>query len=317
MSITASPLRGGGRPAPRKPPVPADPASPAATGRLGVVGVAVLSGLLSGQWLEPAAGLLVGLTVLAAGLLLFRRRRTPRHFKGTDDVEATTDLPVLAELPELTDAGQALAQVLREPDGMLATRLRALHAQLLATSDGDGPRTVALTSAEAGEGRSLLTVMLGRFLASQGHRVLLIDADWCRPAQHTLLRTPITPGLSDLLGPRPPGLDEAVRSDPVSGLDLITAGGGRLGARKLLGQPMKRLLATLSDGYELVLLDLPPILAATDVLLLSRMVDRILFAIRWQHTRRSRAMGALARLRKARGPVAGIVLTRRDTGTDA
>lgn len=303
MSITASPLRGGDMPASRTPPVRP----------LGIAGTAALSGLLAGHWLEPAAGLLGGLAVLGAGLLLSRRRRPPPHFKGSDDIEATTDLTVLAALPELPDAGQALAEVLREPDGTFGTRLRALHAQLLATSTGGGPLTVALTSAEAGEGRSLLVAMLGRFLASQGHRVLLIDADWRHPAQHLLFQTPIMPGLAELLAPHPPGLDEAVRSDPVSGLDLITAGGGRLSARKLLGQPMKRLLANLSDGYELVLLDLPPVLAATDMLLLSRMVDRILFAIRWQHTRRSRAMGALARLRKARGSVAGIVLTRMGT----
>lgn len=307
MSITATTARGG-----TMPPRPEQPVSSPSRlmRRAGIAGVAALSGLLAGQWLEPAVGVLGGLAVLVAGLFLTRGRRDPRSFKGTDDLEAATDLTVLAELPEFTDAQDALAQVLRDPDGEIATRLNALHARLLATSADSSPMRVAITSAETGEGRSLLSAMLGRFLASQGHRVLLIDADWCDPVQHLHFHMPSSPGLADLLSRQPPGLDEVVRSDPVSGLDLITTGNGRLSARKMLGEPMQCLLADLSDSYELVLLDVPPILVAADTLLLSRIVHRLLFAVRWRHTRRNRAMGALMRLRKARGTVAGIVLTR-------
>ncbi|MFV3129078.1 CpsD/CapB family tyrosine-protein kinase [Niveispirillum sp. KHB5.9] len=285
----------------------------ASSGRLrlpGITVIALLSGLGAGMWLGVAVGVAGGVAVLLAGLVLSRTPRGPRDFQRPDEIEAATDLTVMASLPELLDADAAMVQVLRDPASPLAGSLRTLYTTLLATSPAGPPLTVALGSAEAGEGRSLLAATLGRLLASRGHRVLLIDADWRHPDQHRLFQVPNLQGLAELLAPRPPGLDEVVRTDPVSGLDLIPAGTGRLGARRLLSNPMKRLLSDLTGSYELVLIDLPPVLAATDVLLLSRIVDRILFAIRWKHTRRGRAMGALARLRKVRGQVAGIVLTR-------
>ncbi|MBP7339010.1 CpsD/CapB family tyrosine-protein kinase [Niveispirillum sp.] len=317
MSITATPARGGTMPPRPEPPARRGLSPARLMRRAGLTGAAALSGLAVGHWLEPAAGLLAGFAVLIAGLFLTCQGRNARNFNNTDDVEAATDLTVLAELPEFTDTPDALAQVLRGPDGDIAARLQALHRHLLATSADSSPMRVAITSAESGEGRSLMAAMLGRFLASRGHRVLLIDADWCDPVQHLHFHIPSAPGLADLLSRQPPGLDEVVRTDPVSGLDLITTGTGKLSARKLLGEPMQRLLADLSDSYELVLLDLPPIMVAADTLLLSRIVHRLLFVVRWRHTRRNRAMGALARLRKARGTVSGIVLTRVGNGNRA
>lgn len=300
MCALASPFRGGDVPSRRTFPI-----------RLHPVWASLLSGLSVGLWLGVAAGLIGGVAALLAGLLLFRRwGYPPADFQRTEEIEAATDLTVLASLPELPDGDAALTQMLRDPGSALAVRLRGLYGQVLATCPAGPPLTLAIASAEAAEGRSLLAALLGRLLASQGHRVLLIDADWRHPDQHRLFPMAAAPGLAELLGRRAPGLDEVVRTDPVSGLDLITTGSGRIGARRLLSAPMQRLLADLSGSYELVLMDLPPVLAATDMLLLSRMVDRILFAIRWRHTRRSRTMGALTRLRKARGQVAGIVLTR-------
>lgn len=275
--------------------------------------MALLSGLGIGLWLGLAAGLLAGAAAWVAGSLLGRRRGDPRDFRDADAVEAATDLAVLAALPELPDGATAMEQVLRDPASMLAADLRAIHAALLSTHPAGRPLTVAIGSAEKGEGRSLLAATLGRLLASEGQRVLLIDADWCRPGQHALFAMKAAPGLAELLSPHPPGVDEVLRTDPVSGLDLIPAGRGRLSARALLSARMKALLADLSGGYDLLLLDLPPLLDASDATLVAGMMDRVLYAIRWRHTRRGRTLGALTRLRKARGQVAGIVLTRVGT----
>lgn len=247
-----------------------------------------------------------------AGLALFAglRPRSARRFQREEEIEAATDLPVLARLPELA-GGDALDAPLRNLSSAYANGLRALHAKLRATSPPDTPLTVAIASAEAGEGRSTLAAGLGRLLASEGHRVLLIDCDWRHPDQHHLFRVPHDGGLTRLLENRSHLLDEVIHTDPLSGLDFVTTGrDGRLGARMLLSDPMQQTLAACTRYYELVILDLPPVLAAGEVLLLSRLVDRILFVVRWNHITRSRAMAALTRLRKARGRVAGIALTR-------
>lgn len=298
-------------PPPHQRMVPAPAAAGGSPWPLLLSGMALLSGLGIGLWLGLTTGLLAGAAAGVAGWLLSSRRRgDPRDFRDADAVEAATDLAVLAVLPELPDGAHAMEQVLRDPASMLAADLRAIHAALLSTHPAGSPLKVAIGSAEKGEGRSLLAATLGRLLASEGQRVLLIDADWCRPGQHALFAISPAPGMAELLSPHPPGADEVIRTDPVSGLDLIPAGRGRLGARALLSARMKALLADLSDGYDLLLLDLPPLLEASDATLVAGMMDRVLYAIRWRHTRRGRTLGSLTRLRKARGRVAGIVLTR-------
>lgn len=339
MSSIASPLRGGEMPTRPPSSLPAQPPSSRWRWRLSIVLAGILGSLvidlgittlLSPEWTRlmetfsramsgvPAPPLVLAVGILAGlGGFALRsaiRRRVTRRFQRAEEIEAATDLTVLTGLPELPDGDAALHRALRHPSGSFAQALRTLHAGLLATSPPDVPLTVAITSTTPGEGRSTLAAGLGRLLASEGHRVLLIDCDWRHPDQHHLFRVPHDGGLTRLLEKQSHLLDDAIHTDPLSGLDFITTGrGGRLGARMLLSGHMRQTLAACSRCYELVILDLPPVQAAGEVLLLARLADRILFVVRWNHVASSRAMAALTRLRKARGRVAGIVLTRMTT----
>lgn len=291
------------------------------------VGLVILT-LLSPRLMSKGSGLMetiadavtdppTDLLILAAGLLgciavaCILHRSARRRFQHPEQIEAATDLTVLTSLPELADGDATLNHALREPSGPYAQALRTLHMRLVATSQHGTPLTVAITSTTTGEGRSILAASLGRLLAREGRRVLLIDCDWHHPDQHNLFKVSHDGGLTRLLEQRPHLLDDAIHTDPLSGLDFITTGrGGRLGARMLLSDHMRQTLAACTRCYELVILDLPPVQAARDVLLLARLVDRILFVIRWNHVGHGPAMAAMTRLRKARGRVAGIALTR-------
>jgi Mrp family chromosome partitioning ATPase len=75
-------------------------------------------------------------------------------------------------------------------------------------------------------------------------------------------------------------------------------------------QHMRDFIRSISQHYDLVVLDSPPVLAASDSLVLSRIVDATVFVVRWEHTPRQVVLGALKQLQSVGGAIAGVVLSR-------
>jgi capsular exopolysaccharide synthesis family protein len=252
-------------------------------------------------------GVLLGLICI----VLFDSK--PRRFSRAEEVESASGLPVLAVVPQIEDGAAAIANVLRDPGSPYADSLRKLYEKMHSQRWTQAPKVIAVSSALPGEGRSTLAASLGRLLASEGGRVLLVDCDWRHPELHALFRLSNDTGLTSLLLDPHIALDDVIHTDALSGLDIITAGRrNRQAVHKLISEPMKTILATLATGYDLVLLDMPPVLATEQSLLLSGLVDKVVFAVRWRHTLRSRATEALDKILAARGDVLGVVLTRVD-----
>ncbi|HMA48984.1 MAG TPA: AAA family ATPase [Magnetospirillaceae bacterium] len=257
------------------------------------------------------AGGLLGLTF---GLIVIGAMAVnPRQFSRAEDVETSSGLPVIAVVPQLDDPAGVLAQVLRDPGSPYAGALRKLYEKLHSERWKQTPKVIAICSALPGEGRTTLAASLGRLLASEGGRILLVDCDWRNPELHKMFRLPNDTGLTSLLVDPHITLDDVIHTDALSGLDIITAGRrNRAAVHKLISEPMRKLLATLAGGYDLVLLDMPPVLAADETLLLSCVVDKLIFAIRWQHTLQRKATDAMEKILGARGDVVGVVFTRVD-----
>ncbi len=258
-----------------------------------------------------AAGAIGGVLMGLIGIVLFDSKS--RRFNRADEVESASGLPVLAVVPRIEDGSAAIATVLRDPGSAYADSLRKLYEKMQSQRWTQAPKVIAITSALPGEGRSTLAASLGRLLASEGTRVLLVDCDWRHPEQHSLFRLSNDTGLTSLLLDPHIALDDVIHTDALSGLDIITAGRrNRQALHKLISEPMKKVLATLAGGYDLVLLDMPPVLVTDESLLLSGLVDKVVFAVRWRHTLRNRATLAMDKILTARGDVLGVVLTRVD-----
>lgn len=233
-----------------------------------------------------------------------------RTFRRADDIEAATNLPVMAVIPQLKNGSAAMAHVLRDPLSSYSESLRQLYVSLQQTDWTNPPKVIGVGSAVPAEGRSTLAASIGRLLAGEGKRVLLIDCDWRNPDLHRLFRLSNETGLSSLLRDGQIAWDDVIHSDALSGLDIITVGREtRLTVPMLMSDRMRKILEDFAKSYELILLDMPPVLMANEVLLLSRLVDKIIFAIRWRQTRRKMSLGAIERIQNSQGDVAGIVLT--------
>jgi capsular exopolysaccharide synthesis family protein len=257
------------------------------------------------QWMAAASafGVVLGL------LLVYVRELTDGTFGSSDDVRVVLGLPCLGLLPHIPPrklrASSVEEYVTRRPHSVLAEQLRALHAGLsLAT---ERPRVVAVTAARAKEGKTTLTHALACLAALNGERVIVVNCDVRHPAQDHDAK-----GLVECLREQAT-LAETIRHHPVSGADFLPSGGSEPNALGLLiSGMMARLLHTLRDDYDLVLLDTPAAEAITDARVIAGLADATLLFVQWRATSRAVALHALELLEEAHANVIGAALTQVD-----
>lgn len=268
----------------------------------------------------PNRPLLMALALMVSGTaglaLAFAAEALDRGLRGLGQLEAATGLPALALVPFVRTArGETPSQAaLSRPNSAYAEALRTLHTAL-ALSGGGPVRSVMLTSALPGEGKTMLACGLSRVLASGGQRVLLIDADLRHPRVAQELGLAPGPGLAELL--RGGGeLAGVLQSDPAPAtggrLRVLTAGRAEAGTGLYSAERLTSLVDRLATQFDLVLLDAPPVLAVADPRALAQRVDRTVLLVRWAATPRNTVEHAVRQLRASGVAPAGAVLTRVD-----
>jgi capsular exopolysaccharide synthesis family protein len=265
----------------------------------------------------PPKGLIAGLTLFGGFLIgviaALMREGVDRTFRLSEQVEAATGVPVISMVPTLEGSTPPTVHVLRHPVSSFSEALRRIYVSLELSESETSPKTVMFCSAAPAEGKSVMVASLGRLLASNGKRVLLIDCDWRCPNLHRLFRCPNKGGLAALLEQEEATLNDIVYNDALSGLDLIPAGvWNPQSIHRLTSDRMRLILQTFAKNYDLVIIDAPPVLVGAEVLTMSRMVDKVAFVLRWGHTRREVAMEAMKQLIDAQGDLAGVVMSRVD-----
>ncbi len=263
----------------------------------------------------PPKGL-IALLGIAGGLMVgsaiaLMRESSDQTFRRADQIETMTGLPVIAMVPQIGGRTPPAMQVLRQPTSAYSEALRRLQIGVELSEAAESPRTIMFSSATPSEGKSVMAASLGRLLASNGKRVLLIDCDWRSPRLHQIFHCDNRGGLVSLLTEKPSNLDEVIHHDSLSGLDIMPAGPWNPRSAHLLSsERMRSLIDAVASHYEFVLLDTPPALVTADVLALSRFVEKVVFVVRWGHTRQDNAMEALRQIIDAQGDVAGVVMSR-------
>ena len=165
-----------------------------------------------------------------------------------------------------------------------------------------------VTSANPQEGKSTIVNYLGHSLAAAGDkRVLIIDSDLHRPMQHKAYGLENKKGLSNLLiGSNP--IDDVVQHTDVENVHVITSGPTPPNSAELLGHPqLKSVLDELSQRYDEVILDSPPVLALSDALVLSSMVSGVVLVVRPDATDRGGLKHLVRQLQSIQAPVVGFL----------
>lgn len=255
-----------------------------------------------------AFGVLFGL------LVAYLMELADTTLKSGDEVRAFLGLPCLALIPRVERRAlrwMPIAEYLaHKPTTPFAEQVRALRAGLWLGRER--PRTIAVAAARPAEGKTTVTLALGRSAALSGERVVAIDCDIRHPSFPRLGANEPEPGLADVLRGSA-RLEDVLRKDHLTDMAFVPAGrGGPETLGLFMSEGMGRLLQTLRQDYELVLLDAPPAHAMADTRVIAQIADATLLCVRWRNTPRAVVLNAIELLEAAGASVAGIALTRVD-----
>jgi capsular exopolysaccharide synthesis family protein len=167
------------------------------------------------------------------------------------------------------------------PQSLTSEMSRSIQANLRFLSTDRTLKTIAVTSAVANEGKSKVAANLAAAIAGLGQRVLLIDADLRVPSQHRFWKLPLKKGLSEILATKSKFKLQQLSWTVMDNLDVLTAGAKPPNPLACLESPyLGFLLEQVSDLYDFVIIDTPPILAASDALTIGRLTDGVLLVSR-------------------------------------
>jgi len=169
-------------------------------------------------------------------------------------------------------------------------------------------RTVVITSAVKGEGKSTTAANLAVAYAKANKKVLLLDADLRAPSQHEIFRLDNRAGLSTLLS-RQQSAEEATVPSGIPFLDVIPSGPVPAGPSEMLAsRRMAALLEEWSDAYEMVIVDTPAVLDAADPSILSARCDGVLLVVDYGKVKKEAALKAKAALDLVQARFLGTVI---------
>lgn len=204
--------------------------------------------------------------------------------------------------------------VVHEPASVVAEAFRALRTAVLFSAAAETPRVLLVTSAGAGEGKTVSSLNLATTLADAGARVCVVDVDLRRPACHRALRLANERGLSTVLSGQA-ALDDVLRPLAAPRLDVLTAGPTPPNPAEMVGSArMRALLATLRERYDFVVLDSPPTLPVTDSVILARDADGVVLVVKGHDTPRELARRARDLLAASGAHLLGAVVNNVDLG---
>ena len=175
-----------------------------------------------------------------------------------------------------------------------------------------GCKRISITSAVAGEGKSITLLNLAISVAEDGHKVLLIDADLRRPALARLLVEKADPGLSNVLAGFATA-EEAIRKEMYPNLDVLFSGDIPPNPSELLGSDkMRELIEDLSKQYDYILVDTPPVNVVSDASIVTNLLDGVLLLVRQGSSRKDAVKRAVANLELTGIKPIGFVLNGVD-----
>lgn len=259
--------------------------------------------------LNLAVALLLG--AFLGVLVAFAREFLDDSLKSPGDVEQKLRLSVLGIIPRLGKQ-ETVATAYDDARSAFAEAYRSVRTALQYSTDAGVPKVLLFTSPGPGEGKTTSALSLARNFAQLGKRVLLIEADMRNPSLHRVLDLRSETGLSTVLaGACTPA--EAMHTTSHERLAVMLAGPMPPNPAELLaGSRLVSLLTVVSEHFDQIVIDGPPVLGLADAPILSNNAHATVVIIKAGQTRTSAAQSAIKRLLAARGRVLGCLLTQYD-----
>lgn len=277
--------------------------------------------------LSSLAGILLGLFL--GSFFALWRESSQKKIRSTAQMEAVTGLTQWASIPDFRHGANKIEAakgkehflaLLDAPDSRVAEAYRGLRANLTFAAKRNEIKSVAITSASQGEGKSTTIADLAISLANSGATVLLVDADLRRPSIHKLFSIQSNPGLVDAISGESPCEDLAQQVSSIPNLHILPSGkvdvGGINPGDLLAQEKMSEIADSLRGAYDYVFFDVPPVLAVADASSFLNRLDAILLLVRFNLSSESEVAGACHRLKLAGAKTLGAVLNGQKGGDE-
>lgn len=269
----------------------------------------VLSNVLS--------AILVGLVGGAA--LALALEYVDATIQSREEVEAATNAPMLGIVPmiakeqieQLTSEIQRSIFVYAMPKSNVAECLRTVRTNILFQASKKPVKRMLITSAAPREGKSFIASNLSAIIAMAGTRVLTIDGDLRRPTLHKRFHLSNDIGFSNVLMGQV-SLKDAIQPTHVPGLHILTTGPSPGNPSELLGADRVRDFLDAITGYDLIILDSPPVNVVSDALVMASLTDGVVFVVEAGRTSRRLVMQCAQRLKEANPNLFGTIVNKLD-----
>ncbi|MBM0065890.1 CpsD/CapB family tyrosine-protein kinase [Alkalicoccobacillus gibsonii] len=174
-------------------------------------------------------------------------------------------------------------------------------------------RSLVVTSAGPGEGKSTTVANLAIVMAQNGNRVLIVDADMRRPTAHYTFALPNTRGLTNVLT-KQSKLEDTFQETSISNLSVLTCGPIPPNPAELLDSKMMEIVIKEAfEFFDIVFFDAPPVMAVTDAQLLSNKTDGTLLVASSGKTDREELIKTKDLLIKTKANLLGVILNNKPT----
>jgi capsular exopolysaccharide synthesis family protein len=234
------------------------------------------------------------------------------NIRSPEDLQQKLGLPLLGTVPPTT-GDLTVIEELADAKSPISEAYNSIRAALLLSSRDGLPRRIVLTSAQPSEGKTSSVYALAQGLGRIKRRVVVVDLDMRRPTLHKNFGVSNDRGASEFLAGSIHSVDELIKPVALENVSFISCGTIPPNPTELLsGESLDRLLNTLAERFDVVLLDAPPILGLADAVILASHADATVFVVEAGRNHAGSSKNGAARLVKGGGNIVGGILTKYD-----
>jgi capsular exopolysaccharide synthesis family protein len=235
-----------------------------------------------------------------------------QKLRSAEEISAVLDMPVLGVVPSMSKKESVVTrgQVVHKDSGSPASEAyRTIRTAVFFGAPKGEAKTILVTSPAPADGKTTLVSNLAIAMAQAGQKVLILDGDFRKPAQHKIFEVDFQDrGLSSTLAGTTT-LEDAIWSTEIKGLDLLPCGPDVPNPSEILNsETFAKLLEQLSSKYDRVIIDSPPVMPVTDAQILAAICDVTLLVLRAEKSTRKMSQQARDGLLSVGAHVLGVVV---------
>ncbi len=222
----------------------------------------------------------LGIGFVLSLLVVFVRKVFFETIDSKDDLEDLSTVPVIGVIGNAKDMEDEYLAVDKSPKSTVAEAFRAVRINFQYLVGGEKCKTILITSFAANEGKTFCSINLAITLAKSGKRVCMVGMDIHKPKLHRAFKLANDIGISTLLIGKS-SLDDSIKFSGIENLDVLLAGPIAPNASELLTrQDIHKMIGSLKEQYDFLVLDTPPMSVLTDALVFMKDADINLFVLK-------------------------------------